>query len=46
MNFIKNSRVQTHGGFKIKHLNNKYLILKTAATNFVGKIALKNEAIP
>ena len=33
MNFIKNSLVYTYGEIKIKNLNNKFLILKAAATN-------------
>ena len=33
MNFIKNSLVNTHVEIKIKNVNNKFLILKAAATN-------------
>ena len=33
MKFIKNPLVHTYGEIKIKNVNNKFLIIKAAATN-------------
>ena len=33
MNFIKNPLVHTYGEIKINNVNNKFLIIKAAATN-------------